>query len=45
MAELNIEQIVAQVLAEMKGVEAPKAAASAPAAGCIATGSDRIFFS
>ena len=29
MAELNIEQIVAQVLAEMKGAEAPKAAAPA----------------
>ena len=33
MAELNIEQIVAQVLAEMKGAEAPKAAAPAKAAG------------
>ena len=26
MADINIEQIVAQVLAEMKGAEAPKAA-------------------
>ena len=33
MADINIEQIVAQVLAEMKGAEAPKAAAPAPAAG------------
>lgn len=32
MADFNIEQIVAQVLAEMKGAEAPKAA-PAPAAG------------
>ena len=31
MADINIEQIVAQVLAEMQGKEAPKAAAPAPA--------------
>ena len=35
MADLNIEQIVAQVLAEMKGAEAPKAAPAKAAGGAI----------